>query len=52
MYVAAVELTFFSSDCWFELIKLFQNAGNIDKLEYLFHKIGPQVRAKFQIERI
>lgn len=28
--------------CWFELVKLFQNAGTIDKLEYLFHKIGPQ----------
>ena len=28
--------------CWFELVKLFQNAGQIDKLEYLFHKIGPQ----------
>lgn len=26
----------------FELVKLFQNAGTIDKLEYLFHKIGPQ----------
>lgn len=26
---------------WFELVKLFQNAGEIDKLEYLFHKIGP-----------
>jgi len=23
------------------LVKLFQNAGEIDKLEYLFHKIGP-----------
>ena len=28
--------------CWFELVKLFQNGGTIDKLEYLFHKIGPQ----------
>lgn len=24
------------------MVKLFQNAGTIDKLEYLFHKIGPQ----------
>ena len=23
------------------MVKLFQNAGEIDKLEYLFHKIGP-----------
>lgn len=28
--------------CWFELVRLFRNCGTINKLEYLFHKIGPQ----------
>jgi len=26
----------------FELVRLFRNCGTINKLEYLFHKIGPQ----------
>jgi len=26
----------------FELVRLFRNCGPINKLEYLFHKIGPQ----------
>ena len=34
-------LTLFCT-CWFELVRLFQNCGVIDKLDYLFHKTGPQ----------